>query len=86
MTKMAIIAITDRTANSLNKPPPISHGPIVGHFEVPCANKPKAIGMANEKNRKITVQETTIVYTGVVPPASTNFEFLDRAAHQRCKL
>ena len=37
------------------------HGPIVGHLLVPQANMPKTIGMANEKNRKMTVHETTIV-------------------------
>ena len=36
------------------------HGPIVGHLLVPQANMPSTIGMANEKNRKITVHDTTI--------------------------
>ena len=37
------------------------HGPIFGHFGVPQANMPSTIGMMKEKNRKITVQDTTIV-------------------------
>ncbi len=37
------------------------HGPIFGHFAVPMAKKPSAIGTVNERNRKISVQYTTMV-------------------------
>src|SRR6478735_2510728 len=66
-TKITIMAMIDRMANSLNMPSPRFHGPILSHFEVPQANRPSAIGIAKEKNRKMTVQETTIEYTGVSP-------------------
>jgi len=38
----------------------MSHGPIVGHFGPPMVNRPSPIGSAKDKNRKITVQDTTI--------------------------
>ena len=51
----------DSTANSLNTPRPMFHGPILSHFGVPQANRPSAIGTVKERNRKITVQDTTMV-------------------------
>ena len=39
---------------------PRFHGPIFGHFGPPMVRKPSAIGTAKDRNRKITVQDTTI--------------------------
>src|SRR6476620_3494448 len=43
----------------------MSHGPILSHFGVPHASRPSMIGMVKDKNRKMTVQETTMVYAEV---------------------
>src|ERR1700686_2608666 len=67
MTKISSMAMMDNTANRENPPRPRFHGPIFGHFGPPKANRPSAIGMMKEKNRKITVQDTTMEYTGVSP-------------------
>ncbi|MNP33838.1 hypothetical protein D3C76_1271000 [compost metagenome] len=61
MTKMMIIDRIERMANTEYQKRPMFHGPMVGHFDVPKVNRPSAMGMAKEKNRKITVQDTTIV-------------------------
>ncbi|MNR68281.1 hypothetical protein D3C85_1927440 [compost metagenome] len=55
------MAMIDSTAKSLKMPSPRFHGPILSHFDVPQANRPSVIGIAKEKNRKMTVHDTTIV-------------------------
>ena len=55
MKMMSAMPSTDSTANSRYSGMPMSHGPIVGHFGVPMAKKPSAIGTVKDRNRKISV-------------------------------
>src|SRR5262249_32279210 len=57
MTAMAMIESTQTRRNS---GPPRFHGPGAGNFEVPYVNRASVIGTVNERNRKMTVHETTI--------------------------
>ena len=61
----------ERIAKNRYPPRPMSHAPIVGHRGPPIANSPNTIGMLHEMKKKMTVQDTTTVYTGV-PPASNH--------------
>src|SRR5215510_11451928 len=65
MTKIRIIDRSDRTAKSVQTPRPRSHGPILSHFGVPQVRSPRVIGTVNDRNRKMTVHETTMVYADV---------------------
>src|SRR5262245_28893239 len=65
MTNIRIIDRIDRMAKSVKTPRPRSHGPILSHFGVPQASSPRVIGTVNDRNRKMTVHETTMVYADV---------------------
>ncbi|MNC65086.1 hypothetical protein D3C81_1846520 [compost metagenome] len=72
MTKISTIEITERMAKNEYQPRPRFHGPMVGHLALPKVNRPSTMGMMKEKNRKITVHDTTMVYTGVSPMEITD--------------
>ncbi|MNF17272.1 hypothetical protein D3C80_2206740 [compost metagenome] len=61
MMKISTMDRIERTAKNEYNQRPMFHGPMVGHFGVPKVNRPSTMGMMNEKNRKITVQDTTMV-------------------------
>src|SRR5690242_4470359 len=65
MNSSSAIATIERTATTLNAGMPMFHGPMWGHFLPPMANRPSAIGRVNDRNRKITVHDTTMEYAGV---------------------
>src|SRR5689334_2916016 len=67
---MSAMHNTDSTANSRYIGMPMFHGPIFGHLAVPMVKKPRAIGTVNDRNRKIRVAFTTMVYM-LVPPIET---------------
>ena len=50
----------DKTPNSMKIPFPRFHGPILSHFGVPQASIPSTIGTVNDRNRKMTVHDTTM--------------------------
>src|SRR6476660_8684727 len=61
ITKIKSIDMIERIANSVYPARPMFHGPILSHFGVPQASRPSVMGKVKERNKKMTVQETTMV-------------------------